>query len=108
MALDLVSKAFTILLEILLSLLLLAPAIFLVPEFVMWKDQIWGVNSYQLVGYMAVYYTIIILFFGVLALTVENNRSLKRIIKLLEKDEFTIPKFENQERIEPTLFNKND
>ena len=108
MALDLVSKAFTILVEILLSLLLIAPAIFLIPEFQMEVNQVLGVKSHQLLWYLPVYYAIIITFFGILALTLQNNRSLKRIVKLLENDEFSTPQFRNQHRIEPILFDKKD
>lgn len=85
MAINFVLKAFTLLTEAFLSVLLLAPLVLVAIVFAS-PDPVLGFNGLVWSALIFGYYVSIITIFGVLALLLENNQSLKRIVDLLEAE----------------------
>ena len=86
MAINFVLKTFTLLTEVFHSFLLLAPLV-LVAIVLASSDPVLGFNGLVWSALIFGYYVSIITIFGVLALLLENNQNLKRIVDLLEAED---------------------
>ena len=86
MALNFVLKTFTLLTEAFLSVLLLAPLLLGAIVFAS-PEPVLGFNGLAWSALIFGYYISVITLFGILALLIENNQSLRRIVDLLEAED---------------------
>jgi threonine/homoserine/homoserine lactone efflux protein len=98
---NLVSKLFVVLNEFLLFIMILLPAPYVL--FVLSNGPLTRMDVFRLAAVVLGYYVFVVILFGWLALVIENNRSLKRIVSLLEAQEPTKKKSEPPVRREPTI-----